>query len=55
MGESEKEVKKFEMDWGENLTKLDKGLWFQAIFNAESPETLQDASVFVLALVFQAQ
>ena len=43
------------MDWWKNLTELDKGLWFWAIFAAESPETLQDAySVCVMALAFQA-
>ena len=45
MGESKKKVKKFETDWSKNLTELDKGLRFQVIFTAESPKTLQDASV----------
>ena len=54
MGESKEEIKKFDMDWKKNLIELDKAYGFSHIFTAESPETMQEVSVFVLALAFQA-
>ena len=55
MGESKEEVKKFDVLIGKRISPNSiKTCDFQAIFIAQSAETLQEASVFLLVLAFQA-